>query len=319
MEGYTAPTTFTASVLPAGRWQDWSATTVCRELTVQRLRELRRYFWDPELTGVPAVFKHAASGEESVVFFACVIANSPEMFMQRNELRQTLLHVVTLKSSAELVKAVLSHNKLATVTYDVRGSTPYHYAAERLHPEVMRMLCGYDSPGFQFKGNAWFRPPVAALPSYSIGESNDDGETPIHILAEHGNTLEAQECMGVIFPQNCLDLSARRAGDGYTPLHIAVKNGDEHTTTLLLLLGARAVWRDANGISVLQACQVRAAEMNQPQRMYDLCAKYTDQVDVKLHLEELQFLDDQWNYQHESDGLLCKHADEYTEESSVQY
>lgn len=113
----------------------------------------------------------------------------------------TALHYAVLGNSNDAVKAILEHASTDVTIKDIKGSNVLHYAAFKVNPEIFSTLLQKDS--------------VKAL----INQMDDEGNTPLHVLAMSKNITNMQKCLDILrdyFP----DFSMPNK-QGHIPLDIA--------------------------------------------------------------------------------------------------
>lgn len=92
----------------------------------------------------------------------------------------TALHYAVLGNSNDAVKAILEHTSTDVTIKDIKGSNVLHYAAFKVNPEIFSTLLQKNS--------------VKEL----INQTDDEGNTPLHVLAMSKNTTRMQKCLEIL-------------------------------------------------------------------------------------------------------------------------
>lgn len=144
---------------------------------------------------------HIAARYASYTLVSALAASAPLTLLKTNIFGDTALHVAALYANVDAIRALLEANPDVLKITNVRGNTPLHQAAAstrgRRH-EAFRILFEHGR--------------IMAI------KGNHQGDTPMHIAAQYGNTfavqLMAQDVPHALYTANTY---------GMLPLHTAIE------------------------------------------------------------------------------------------------
>jgi ankyrin repeat protein len=159
-----------------------------------------------------------------------------------------VLHLAIYKRHPDIVKLLLSRGADANIKNGSGELGPLHVAARQGRSEIIPILIEFGADPNGKKGNFMFSPLCFAsnadsaetLINYGadVKLCNENGFTPLHLLAEHGS-VEAAE----VLLKHGAEINARDKW-GKTPLHFASEYGQVDMIKFLLEKGAAINARD---------------------------------------------------------------------------
>ena len=194
---------------------------------------------------------HVASIRGNVVVARVLVENGADV-TARDHNGWTPLHGAAFCGSVEMTRFLIE-NGTDGAARDNHGSTPYEIALRKGHVEVARFLSeNVVYPTTEDDDDRW-TPSEAATeedvdsghPPVEQGQDlatwDNNGWTPLHVAVEQGNTEIAN-----VLIEHGADATAQ-AKNGWTPLHVAAEQGNVELARILIEHGADASAQGHNG------------------------------------------------------------------------
>ncbi|XP_067624998.1 NF-kappa-B inhibitor cactus-like isoform X2 [Eurosta solidaginis] len=177
------------------------------------------------------------SGHENVVAALIRLAIHPCLLNIKNDYGQTPLHLASLTKQRRILRMLLLAGAEPCIR-DSQGNTALHLACMSGDEQCVNALTipisaseineAHRQYGYRSNDKVYSSLSAATLPP-DLEIRNYDGEYCVHIAAEAGhiNILSTLVQYGA-------DINAREGKGGYTPLHIAVEQGNEDVFKFLM-------------------------------------------------------------------------------------
>jgi ankyrin repeat protein len=191
------------------------------------------------------------------------------------------IHLAAFLGNLQKVKDYLSDGTQID-EQDMVGFTPLHYAVCGDHAEVVRFLLSKGANVNAKSANGWtplwFVWPVemAALliaNGADVKIADERGQTALHGAVNRDNHRGDKALIELLLKHGA-DINAKAASTsagwpGWTPLHVACRNGAQDIVQLLLARGA-----DANAKTDKGETPIAVAQSNEQRRIVDLLRKH---------------------------------------------